>query len=58
MVFLPRRSDKLNRWGVIWHVVGDQMSATTCQISSHRCYDKGIGPPKVKFLTIFEKNEI
>ena len=29
---------------------------TTCQISPHQCNDKGIGPPKLKFLLIFDQN--
>ena len=27
-----------------------------CQISPHRCSDKGIGPPKLKFLLRFDQN--
>jgi len=27
-----------------------------CQISPHRCNDKGVGPPKLKFLLRFDRN--
>ena len=29
---------------------------TPCQIHPHRCNDKGIGPPKLKFLLRFDEN--
>ena len=29
---------------------------TPCQISLHRCNDKGIAPPKLKFLLRFDQN--
>jgi len=29
---------------------------TPCQISPHRCNDKGVGPPKLKFLLRFDQN--
>jgi len=35
---------------------GDQRSPPPCQISPHRCNDKGVGPPKLKFLLRFDRN--
>jgi len=31
-------------------------SPLPCQISPHRCNDKGIGPPKLKFVVRFDQN--
>ena len=43
-------------WGEIWHGGVDRRSTHPCQSSPHRCNDKGIGPPKVKFLLRFCQN--
>ena len=45
--FPPRRGDTLHRWG--WNLA-------RCQISPHRCNNKGVRPPKLKFLLIFDRN--
>ena len=34
----------------------EERSPPPCQISPHRCKDKGIGPPKLKFVLIFDQN--
>jgi len=44
--FSARRGDTLHRWGEIWHA----------KFHPHRCNDKGIGPPKLKFLLKFDQN--
>jgi len=35
---------------------GDRRSPPPCQISPHRCNDKEVGPPKLKFLLRFDQN--
>jgi len=35
---------------------GTEEGPPPCQIHSHRCNGKGIGPPKLKFLLIFDQN--
>ena len=44
----------LHRWGVKFGT--EEQSAPPCQIYPHWCKDKGIGPPKLKFLLIFDQN--
>jgi len=44
--FSPRRGDTLHRWGPILHA----------KFHPHRCNDKGVGPPKLKFLLRFDQN--
>jgi len=43
----------LHRWGEIWHGGGPLFRA---KFHPHRCDDKGIGPPKLKFLQRFDQN--
>jgi len=38
------------------NVPSSMRSPPPCQISPHRCNDKGIGPPKLKFLLRFDQN--
>ena len=42
----------LHRWGEIWHE-GPLLCA---KFHPHGCNDKGIGPPKLKFLLRFHQN--
>jgi len=35
---------------------GTEVSLLRAKFYPHRCNDKGIGPPKVKFLLIFDQN--
>ena len=49
--FSPRRGDMLHRWGEIWHE-GPLLRA---KFHLHRCKDKGIRPPKLKFTEIWSK---
>jgi len=42
--------------GEIWHGGEDPRSPPPCQISPHWCNDKGIAPPKLKFLLRFDQN--
>jgi len=39
--------------GEIWHGVGPLLRA---KFHPHRCNDKGIGPPKLRFLVRFDQN--
>ena len=45
--FSPRRGDTLHRWG--WNLA-------YAKFHPHRCNDKGVGPPKLKFLLRFDRN--
>ena len=47
----PRRGDTLHRWG--WNLEGPLLRA---KFHRHRCNDKGVGPPKLKFLLRFDRN--
>jgi len=49
--FSPRRGDTLHQWG--WKLARKR---GPFQISPHRCNDKGVGPPKLKFLLRFDQN--
>ena len=44
--FSQHRGDTLHRWGEICHA----------KFHPHRCNDKGVGPPKLKFLLRFDRN--
>ena len=50
-VFRPAGATRCTDGGEIWHGGRDP-----CQISPHRCNDKGVGPPKLKFLLKFDQN--
>jgi len=45
--FSPRRGDTLHRWG--WNFL-------RAKFHPHRWNDKGVGPPKLKFLLRFDQN--
>ena len=55
-VFRPAGVTRCTDGGEIWHGGGDRRSPPPCQISPHRCNDKGVGPPKLKFLLTFDQN--
>jgi len=48
-VLRPAWATSCTDGGEIWHRGRDRRSPPPCQISPHRCNDKGIGPPKLKF---------
>ena len=59
--FSPRSGDTLHRWR--WNLAwwrgpkgGDLWFPPPCQISPHRCNNKGVGPPKLKLLLRFDQN--
>jgi len=49
--FSPRRGDMLHRWG--WNLAWRRGHA---KFHPHRCNDKGVRPPKLKFLLRFDRN--
>jgi len=49
--YSPRRGDTLHRWGGIWHGRRDRRSPPPCQISPHRCNNKGTGPQNWNFYS-------
>ena len=54
--FRPAGATRCTDGGEIWHEVGKEGGPKVhppCQISFHRCNDKGIGPQKLKFLLRF-----
>jgi len=58
-VFHPAGATRCTNEGEVRHGGGDQRSARSppsCQISPHQSNDKGIGPPKLKFLLRFDQN--
>jgi len=55
-VFRPSGVTRCTDGGEIWHGGGKQRSPPPCQISPHLCNDKGIGPPKLKFLLKSDQN--
>jgi len=55
-VFLPAGATRYTDGGEIWHTGGDPRSPPPRQISPHRCNDKGVGSPKLKFLLRFDRN--
>jgi len=52
--FSPSRGDTLHRWG--WNLA--RRSLLCAKFHPHRCNDKGIGPPKLKFLLKFDQNVV
>jgi len=52
-VFRPAGATRCtDAWGEIWHGEGDLHA----KFHPHRCSDKGVGPPKLKFLLRFDRN--
>jgi len=51
-VFRPAGATQCTDGGEIWHV-GPLVCA---KFHPHRCNDKGVGPPKLKFLLRFDQN--
>jgi len=51
-VFRPVEATRCTDWGEIWH------GGALLHVKFHpnRCNDKGIGPPKLKFLLRFDQN--
>ena len=43
-VFRPAGATRCTDGGEIWHGGGDRRFPPPCQISPHRCNDKGVGP--------------
>jgi len=52
-VFHPAGVTRRTDWGEIWHGRGPLLRA---KFHPHQCNDKGIGPPKLKFLLTFDQN--
>jgi len=52
--FSPRRGNTLHRWG--WNLAQRSGPSPPCQISPHRCNDKGVGPQKLQFFLRFDQN--
>jgi len=55
-VFRPAGATHCTDGGEIWHGGGDLWSLSPCRISPHRWNDKGVGPPKLKFVLKFDQN--
>ena len=51
--FRPTGVARCTDGGEIWHGGGDRLHA---KFHPHRCNDKGVGPPKLKFLLRFDQN--
>ena len=51
-VFRPAGATRCTDGGEIWHGWGDG----SAKFHTHRCNDKGVGPPKLKFLLRFDQN--
>jgi len=60
--FLPRRGDTLHRlgWNLAWRrgpkVPSSFGPLLHAKFHPHRCNEKGVGPPKLKFLLRFDRN--
>ena len=52
-VFRPAGTTRCTDGGEIWHGGGDRIHA---KFHPQRCNDKGVGPPKLKFLLRFDRN--
>jgi len=52
-VFRPARATRCTDGGEIWHGGG---AVPHAKFHPHRCNNKGVGPPKVKFLLRFNQN--
>jgi len=51
-VLHPAGATRCTDGGEIWHGGGDRLRAKL----PHRCNDKDVGPPKLKFLLRFDQN--
>ena len=54
-VFRPAGATRCTNRGEIWHGGGDRRGLHA-KFHPHRCNDKGVGPPKLKFLLRFDRN--
>ena len=54
-VFRPAGATRCTDGGEIWHGGGD-LGLLHAKFHPHRCNDKGVGPPKLKFLLRFDRN--
>jgi len=56
----PARATRCTDWGEIWHAEGDQRFRPPTLLHAlfhpHRCNDKDIRPPKLRFLLRFHQN--
>jgi len=55
-VFRPTGATRCTDGGEIWHGGGDRGPLLHAKFDPHRCNDKGIGLPKLKFLLRFDRN--
>jgi len=55
-VFRPAGARRCTDWGEIWRGGGDLGPLLHAKFHPHRCNDKGVGPPKLKFLLRFDRN--
>jgi len=55
-VFHPAEATCCTDGCEIWHGERDQGSLLRAKFHTHRCNDKGIEPPKLKFLLRFDQN--
>jgi len=53
-VFRPTGATRCTDGGEIWHGGGDR--SLRANFRPHRCNDKGVGPPKLKFLLRFDRH--
>ena len=54
-VFRPAGATRCTDGGEIWHGEGEG-PLLRAKFHPHRCNDKGVGPPKLKFLLRFDQN--
>ena len=52
----PAGATRCTDGGEIWQGGGDPRSPPRAKFHPHRCNDKGVGPPKLKFLLRFDRN--
>ena len=55
-VFRPAGAKRCTDGGEIWHAGGSFGPLLHAKFHPHRCNDKGVGPPKLKFLLRFDQN--
>jgi len=55
-VFRPTGATRCTDGGEIWHRGGAFGPLLHAKFHPHRCNDKGVGPPKLKFLLRFDRN--
>ena len=55
-VFRPAWATRCTDGGEIWRGGRDRRSLLHAKFHLHRCNDKGVGPPKLKFLLRFDRN--